>query len=110
WSESNGNVYRVGGSVGVGTSTPEATLHLKGDNPGIKLDLNSTSIADQSEIQFLTDGTRKARVFFSKADSTLHLDNEEQARGVRVLGSLYVDSGFSRAEALYVRASPVGQD
>ena len=32
WNEGGGNVYRLGGNVGIGTAAPETKLHIKGDN------------------------------------------------------------------------------
>jgi len=37
WNRSGNDIYRVGGNVGVGTATPQTTLHVAGNNSHLRL-------------------------------------------------------------------------
>ncbi len=54
------------GKVGINTTTPTAMLHLKGDDPDIDLDINSSSSALKAEVRFKEDGDKKAKMYYQK--------------------------------------------
>ncbi len=65
----------VGGNVGIGTTDPEEILHIKGDDPDLVLDINSSSAKNLAELQFRMDNLVKSRIYWSKTDSKTYLQN-----------------------------------
>ena len=57
------------GRVGIGTFTPEEVLHVKSDDPDIKLDINSASPNALCEVQFAVDGAVGSKIYWSRSDS-----------------------------------------
>lgn len=60
-----------GGKVGIGTTSPAAPFHVKGDDPDMTLDINGASGADKVEIRFSEDGNIRSRIQHSKANDTV---------------------------------------
>lgn len=44
WTGSAGNIYYNGGSVGIGTSTPTASLHISGSSNSVLLEIDSPAV------------------------------------------------------------------
>jgi len=59
-------VIRNNGKVGIGTDNPVGTLHLKGDDPDLDLDINSGSSPKKIEVRFKEDGNQKAKMYYQK--------------------------------------------
>ena len=59
WTESGGNVYRSSGNVGIGTTSPDKKLHIKGDggdDAAIRIQSTNSSGAGFMYMQRNTDG------------------------------------------------------
>lgn len=57
----------AGGNIGVGTTEPSAQLHIRGDHPALFIDINPSSGFHNTELNFGSDGTAQAKVYWSKS-------------------------------------------
>lgn len=64
-----------GGKVGIGATSPEEMLHIKGEDPDLKLDINSTSSNALAEMQFALDGVVKSKIYWNRVNNNTYLQN-----------------------------------
>jgi hypothetical protein len=68
-------VVTEAGQVGIGTSAPDTALHIKGVDPDLRLDIDSSSPNELCEIRFSEDGATQANLFWNRTDRRLYLRN-----------------------------------
>lgn len=61
--------------VGIGTNSPAAPLHMRGNDPDMLLDINSASAAPRGEYVFGVDGQRRASVYYDKTTNKTGMEN-----------------------------------
>ncbi len=66
----------VGGNIGLGTDAPATHLHIKGDDPDIFLDLNSSSPNSLTELRFGSDGAPTSSIYWSRVSRKIVVNNE----------------------------------
>lgn len=79
---------QTGGNIGIGTETPSEQVHVRGDDPALFIDINSTSGLHNAELQFGSDGATEAGIFWSKSAQKLFIHhggvNSLVANGARL--------------------------
>lgn len=93
-------IIAPGGYVGIGVTSPSTMLHIKGDDPDLSLDINSTSSSNFPEIKFKKDGNVKSAIFWSKIDENLYLNNNgNNAITISSIGSVGI--GYTNTSNVY---------
>jgi hypothetical protein len=93
------------GWVGIGTNNtpPSATLHIKGDDADIQLNINSSSTtANLVEYRLAVDDEIRSNIYYDKRDSILYIEQRTPA--------LYPGSGKIRFRAGNIPAMTVNHD
>ncbi len=90
------------GRIGIGTAAPVEALHIRGDDPDLALDLNSTSSANFAELRFKVDNVMQSRFYWSKLDNRIHLDVTNTSTLVATQGRVGIVETDPQ-EALHVR-------
>jgi hypothetical protein len=75
-TNANVSLAAGGGLVGIGTTAPNAQLHLKSNNPHINLDINAAGGDDNSALDFSQDGVSQAALVYSKSTNNLYVNSK----------------------------------
>ncbi|MFH1428396.1 MAG: hypothetical protein ABIH39_01510 [Candidatus Margulisiibacteriota bacterium] len=68
-----GIYVNASGNVSIGTTAPGTKLYVRGDDPDLALDMDSSSSSDLIELRFNVDGQDQARVQYKRALNNLDL-------------------------------------
>ncbi len=83
------------GWVSIGNSAHKAMLHIKGDDPDIELNMNSSStVASWIELRFSVDDTIRSHIYLHKDTHDLYFINDKQHENK---GDIYFRNNYSDA-------------
>jgi hypothetical protein len=61
--------------VGIGTVTPDAALHIRGDDPDIFLDINGSSPNQFTELRMGSNGVIRSNIYWSRITEKTYIQN-----------------------------------
>jgi len=78
WSASDTNIYYSAGNVGIGTSSPAAKLHIKGnDFPHTFIYLDTNEANQDAGIRFYENSSMKGHLFHDASEGLLRLETNQ---------------------------------
>lgn len=81
WQTDGTNVYRESGNVGIGTPLPAKNLHIRSDDPDVKLEMTQNSPNNWVELGFFNDAIEMGRLY---ADKTINVVSLSGLTGLRL--------------------------
>jgi hypothetical protein len=101
------------GNVGLGVNGPACPVHVRNEDPDLRLDMTAGSTAELVELQFAVAGSQMAELGYDRVDETLYLSNrssggikaaELRSDGRFVVDVLQIEGGADLSEHFDIHA------